>query len=694
MGYVPLHVHSTFSLLDGLSQPWQIAMRARQIGAPAVAITDHGSLAGVPSFLRATQNVCKHCGYQPNHHGDGRGVCMVRGVSCPGYEALPLKPIAGIEFYLCRQSPRVHDGSNRSLSHLVVLAKNRDGWRQLMRASTASNHPDNYYYKPRLDLDTLASFANGNLVAFSGHPGSDMADVCFTNPRAAYASRTEEEARSYLKPWKELRPDMTALAGKYREIFGKDNFWLEVQLIDAANLPAAGVVAKAMRWLAAHEGYRCVATPDAHYPSMDDARDQRVLLCAATHNTLAGAERRLAANEDFTLGGFFRSNRYHIPTLQELLDAGHLPGELQATHDIAAACEDYSIFGKPRLPNFPCPDGKNPDVYLRELCEAGWTRKCGSFPAGKVAEYRQRLEYELGVLAPVGLSPYFLIVHDLCQYAHKNLGCKKPRGRGSAAGCLISYLLDICDCDPIKYGLSFERFYNAGRNDPAKGKISLPDIDMDFPTYAREPLIAYTRKKYGEDRVAQIATFGRMKGRSALTDVLSAHEWGTHEERKAITSLIPDEAAISDQLQEMLELTGESSTIRWALEYRSEKFTDYCVQNDDGSLDGPMARFFEQAIRLENTRRSMGKHAAGVIISPTPLADECPMLYDKSSGLLYAGFEYPDLEAMGVLKLDYLSVRSYNKVETACRMARFGDTSDECDNYASDYDYEWEDENG
>jgi DNA polymerase-3 subunit alpha len=526
MGYVSLHAHSQYSLLDGLSKAPQMALRIRQLGQTACALTDHGTVSGVVSFQKAMQAACKHCGHQPKQHADGgKGACQVRGVVCPGYEKSPLKAILGNEFYICPQDAKIKGKENDRRAHLVVLAKNLEGWRNLVQASSASAHPEHFYRKPRLDLEKLAAFGKGQWLTFSGHMGSDLADICFPEPRLAYAARTYEQARAAAKPWPDLKRDVLALAGKYQELFGKGNFWLEIQLIDSKHLPASLIVAKTLRWASKQLGIPCVATPDAHYPGPNDAGDQRVLLCSSLDTTLAEANHRLAMGEDVGLGGFFRSNRYYLPSTPEMEEL-HEPAELANTLAMAEACADYDITSKPRLPRFDCPDGLTPDQYLRVLCEKGWPQKvAGQVEARQHGVYRDRLERELGVLTEAGLSPYFLIVDDYCRYARDQLRCKPSKGRGSGAGSLVLHLLGVTDCDPIRYGLLFERFYNAGRNAP--GRISLPDVDCDFPISLRGQVISYIQQKYGSDRVSQMATFGRMQGREALTAVFRAHGWGT-----------------------------------------------------------------------------------------------------------------------------------------------------------------------
>lgn len=690
--FTNLHVHSMYSTLDGLSKPWQIAQRAKSLGQKSIALTEHGVLAGIPDFIKACKSTCKHCGYQPNQHSNGgKGSCSIKGVICPGYEAEPIKPILGCELYLCPYDAIIKEKENGKHSHLCVLAKNKAGWKSLMKLVSKSNSPDFFYKKPRLNLERIQEFA-GNLIAFSGHPGSDMANVFFMDINKAYNAKTYEEAKSYLKPWKQLKFELCELADKYVQIFGKDNFFLEIQRIDKDNLPASIVISDGLRWLAKEMKLRRVATADSHYPNKIDAIDQRILICSSIGVTLSEMDKKLLNDEEgFTT--FFKSNNYHIPSYQEMTDVGCDEEELRTTNEVADMCESYDIFNKPRLPQFECPDNLSPAQYMDILCEKGWKEKIqNKISNEKLNIYQERLEMEKKVLNEAGLAPYFLIVNDICKYSQNVLGCKKSRGRGSAAGCLISYLLDITNTDPIKYTLSFERFYDSSRNNVATGEVTFPDIDMDFPISKREQIIDYVRNKYKPEKVSQMITYSRLQGRGALTEVLRAHSWGTFEQRKAITAAIPDESKIADDLQEMLEESGEASIIMWALENdpnykinQDEKLSDYVVLLEDGSLAGPMAKLFEQAIRIEGTKKSQGKHAAGVIISPIDLEEECPMLYDKTTNLRVAGFEMAWLEAMGFVKFDFLGVAILDKIQGAVKTAATGIVGEEDEKDFGDY---------
>lgn len=679
--FVPLHLHSHYSLLDGLSQPHQIASRAVECGYNACAITDHGSVSGAAAFVKALKEVCK-CGHQKKSHS--ASCCVKHGCTCKGYEKASVRPILGSEFYLSSKDATIRDVTNRPLTHLCVLAKNLDGWKSLIKASSASNRPEVYYHKPRLDLDRLASFSNGNFLVFSGHVGSDLANVCFGERfREAYSAQTYDLARTFVRPdWKEA---VTSLACRYRDLFGKKNFWLEIQIIDQANLPASLVIARILRDVSKRTGIPCVATADSHYARTEDAADQRVLLCSSLETTLGEVQQKAEAGEDVSLGGFFKSSRYHIPSGQEM-GVLHTREEMVATVQIAEMCESYDILGKPMLPEFACPNGLTSDQLLEMLCVEGWKGKiAGRIKDGKVycpgtgasydeSVYRDRLKREFGVIFEAGLSSYFLIVQDFCNYARTK--GKVGKGRGSGAGCMASYLSGITDVDPIEYSLIFERFYNAGRNSP--GRVALPDIDCDFEKFKREDVISYIRTKYGASKVAQMATFTRMQGRGAIKDVLRAHSHSSNpnaisfEEMNRITESIPGEAEIADHLQEMMEERGEASIIQWALENDPASLKDWCQIGENGVLEGRLSKEFAQAIRMEGTLRSSGKHASGLIISAVDLGEVVPMSFDKSTKEQIVAVDMRDAEAMGLVKFDILGIGTLDRIRGAVSIVKTG----------------------
>jgi DNA polymerase-3 subunit alpha len=638
--YFPLHVHSHFSVLDGLSKPGQIADRIKELGLPGCAITDHGNIGASVQFLKAMKKAGK-------------------------------KPILGCELYISQQDAAIKDKNNKT-THLVVLAKNNQGWLNLVKLVSESNKPELLYRKPRLDLDRLSKYCDGSLIGFSGHMGSELGNCLFTDYKVSFNSNLKiEDIRSSLKPnWKQ---EASQVATKLQNIFGKGNFYVEIQLMDCKVSPAQIVIAECLREIAKDLGIPTIATPDAHYPRKEDCHDQRVLLCSSLQTTLAIVQHKIE-DDEFGLSTFFKSDCYHIPSYEELKEV-HTEEELKNTLLLAEQVEEYNVLRQPILPQFECPDGLNADEYLRQLVREGWVKKKakGKIPKESEQIYVDRVKYELEVLQGAGLSAYFLIVADIMNFVRKNGWIPGP-GRGSAAGCLVSYLTGITSIDPIKYDLMFERFYNAGRN--TKDRVSMPDIDMDIPADKRAEVIEYIKNKYGVDRVSQMITYQTMKGRGALKEVLRSYGGISFDVMNQITQHIPDEAKIADDLQVMKEETGESSIIRWALENRADKLKEWCYIDEDGSLSGPLAKRFEQAIRLEGTKKSPSKHAAGLIISPYPLHDMCPMVYDSKTGNQIAGLEMGDLEDIGMIKFDCLGVSVLDKLMSIQEIAATGEMNE------------------
>ena len=651
--YAPLHVHSHYSLLDGLSKPKDIVNRCREIGVTSCALSDHGSLSGAVAFMNAMKQADEKKGQTP------------------------LKPIIGCEMYICPNDPTVKDGT-RDYSHIVVLAKNKQGWQQLIKATSAANNPKNFYYKPRLDINHLGEFTNGNIIGFSGHLGSDLSRCIFNDINSAYNCESEGEAKKFTDP--DWVNKTTRMAERLQEIFGKGNFFIEIQLIDATNLPAASLLAKGLRYVARQTGIPVIGTPDAHYASREDAFDQRILLCSNMDITMPKLN-QVVKRGDIAMSAFFRSRNYHIPTYDEMITAGNTEEELDNTLLIASQCEDYKITGPAILPKFDCPDSLTSTEYLSKLCDEGWQQRWSkiqdviSRTDHTEQEYRDRIAHEMPILIGASLEDYFLIVNDLISYARKQ-GQLTGSGRGSAAGSIVLYLLGVSHVDPIEYDLLFSRFYNAGRN--TKDYRALPDVDMDFERNSRESILEYIRTKYGRNRVAQMITFARMQGRSALKEVFRAHEACSFDEMNKITEWIPDEAEIADQLQVMREADkkaggdGEASIIQWALENHHEQLKQWAYIDDNGNIQGPMGKFFEQGIRIEGTKKSQGKHASGIVIAQTDISDTCPLVYDSSTEEMIIGVEMQDAEAMGMIKLDVLGVSSLDKVHGVLNLLRTG----------------------
>jgi DNA polymerase-3 subunit alpha len=600
--------------LDGLSKPDQIAKRCKEIGAKSCAITDHGNIAGSVIFYSE----------------------MIKS---------QIKPILGCEIYLCDQDPTIKDKSNKELSHFLVLAKNLKGWQNLISMISESNRPDFYYHKPRLNLETLARFCDGNMIGFCGHLGSLLSDKLLID--------------NNLNPdWKNIGIDYI---NKLKDIFGKDNFFLEAQLMDRVNTPIQQTVTDIIRELGKFTKTKVICTPDAHYANKEDAIDQRILLCNNLKTTFPEISRKIQNKESFGMSCFFESDNFHILSQEEMNDL-HTEEEIENTNIVSDMCEEYNILDKPRLPKFNCPSNYNVDEYLRQLCREGWrTKIADNIPKPDQDKYVDRIKSELDILQSAGLSSYFLIVQDIVNYVRQNNWLPGP-GRGSAAGCLVSYLIGITSIDPIKYNLLFDRFYNAGRN--TKDRVSMPDIDVDVPINKREKVIEYIKQQYGSDKVSQMITFNTIKGRGALKDVLRVYGNVSFEEMNLITKNIPDEAKIADELQEMKDETGEASIIRWALENNSDKLKEWCHIDESGELQGPLAKRFEQAIRLEGTKSNQSKHAAGVVIGDRQLSAICPMIYDTKTDQTIAGMEMQDLESIGVIKFDILGVAMLDKIMT------------------------------
>lgn len=607
-------MHSHFSLLDGLSQPKHIVKRLNNTGLEACALTDHGSISGSIQFLNAMKKAEK-------------------------------KPVLGSELYICEGDSKTKNQDNSKLKHLPVLAKNDKGWNNLMKITSASNHPDSFYHKPRLSLDELAGYADENMVAFSGHLGSNIANAVL-----------KDYAKGDWKTW------ASGLVGWFQDVFGKDNFFLEVQLMDRENTPLQVEVAEKVRELAKITGAPLLATPDAHYAEKTDAIDQHILLCTNLKKTIS----QCMSGEAKSLGGFFHSDNFHIPSYEEMVSYGHTQEELENTLRVASMIEDYQhITGPPILPNFECPGGISPDDYLMKKCLEGINSMGLDKP-----EYRERLNKEMDVFKEAGISSYFLILSDILDFCNRS-GYLVGPGRGSAAGCLVSYVSGITQIDPLQYGLWFERFYNAGRN--TKDRVSMPDIDVDVPKYAREAVIQYIKDKYGHDKVSQMITFQTIKGRGALKAVFRAHGGIPNEVMNDITSNVPEESKISGELESMKESRGESSILQWALENLPKKFDEWVKLNDDGTLSGPYSNYFEQAMRLEGTKSAPSIHPAGVVIGVEPLASTCPMVLNTKTGQMIAGLEMNDLEAIGLVKMDILGIAMLDKIMGVTDILRTGD---------------------
>jgi len=399
---------------------------------------------------------------------------------------------------------------------------------------------------------------------------------------------------------------------------------------------------------------------DLHYTDSEDSNLHRILLCSEMKTTLPKIRRKYQKGEDFPNKKFFDFSHFYVPDQTGATEVMiEDPLGLQSLDDIYNQCESYNILSKPVLPKFDTPNGESEKDYLRTLARKGWKE----ILADKITDeegrkkYGDRFRKEFEVIEEADLFGYFLIVRDIINYA-VGQGWMVGPGRGSAAGCLISYLIGITQIDPIEFDLLFERFYNSGRN--TKDNVSLPDIDIDIPGKKRDEIISYIKDKYGHDNVSQMVTFGKLQGRSAIKEILRVNEACGFSVMNEITRYIPDEAAISDQLSQMDE--EDRSIIRWALQNNEQDLYDYCHINEKGYLEGDYAEYFEQAIKIEGTLKTQGKHAAGVVISANRLSEVCPMVNPKSGSEKIAGLEMADLEALGHVKFDVLAINLLDKL--------------------------------
>jgi DNA polymerase-3 subunit alpha len=608
--YTPLHVHTHYSLQLGLSKPSDIAAKCKHFGIKSCAITDNGNIAGTISFYKE----------------------MIKN---------DIKPILGCELNICTENADIKNINNDKLSRITLLPKNNDGWINLIEIVSKTNCKDFFYHKPRIDLDNLKNMVKDqNLICITGYYRSSLYDIIY-------------QENELIANWESLAINHIE---SISNIFGKDNVFIEIQRFNDFCLN----LSEPIRQLSQQNNWKRIAGIDSYYCNSEDAIDHKILLCSGLKTTLPEISKKIINNIDTGVNHFFNSDQYCLLSnekISELYDTE----EIDNTRLVDNLCESFSPLNKPNLPSFKYPDNYESDAeYLKQLCRDGWRKKISNvIDKNKQQEYVDRVKYELEILQGANLSSYFLIVRDILEFIKNNNWLHGP-GRGSAAGCLVSYLIGITSIDPIKYNLLFERFYNAGRN--TKDRVSMPDIDVDVPIDKRDIIINYIKDKYGHENVAQMITFTTLKGRGALKEVLRVHNNISFEEMNNITKHIPDEAKIADELQEIKEEEGTASIIKWALENNPEKFKEWCEIDSSGQLTGPLAKRFEQAIRIEGTKFHQSKHAAGIAISATALSKICPMIFDTKTEQLISGLEMNDLESLGVIKFDILGIALLDKI--------------------------------
>ena len=577
MSFVHLHVHSEFSLLDGLSRIPALVQRARELEMPALALTDHGAMFGVVDFFHAARQA---------------------GV----------KPLIGMETYLAPNGMRDRDPTRDARAfHLLLLAEDDVGYRNLLEIATASQL-EGFYYRPRIDHEFLAQHAAG-LICTTGCLSGEV-------PRALIEGRPQ--AARGLLDW-------------YLEVFGRDRFFLELQ---HHNLPELPEVNRQLLELGAHFGAQFVATNDVHYIDPQDAELQDILLCIQTGSIRSDPDRMRMADPS-----------YYLRTPQEMRALfGHVPGAIENTLAIAERCTVDLGFKGYRLPAFAVPQGETPAGHLQRLCLEGLDRRFGARATDPAIH--SRLEYELGVISQMGFETYFLIVWDLCRFA-------RERGiwynaRGSAAGSIVAYALEITLVDPLQHGLIFERFLNPGR-------VSMPDIDLDFQDDKRHLVLDYAAHKYGRDHVAQIITFGTLGARAAIRDVGRVMDIPLPEVDR-VAKLVPN-------------IPGKPVTIPEALE-------SVHAFREAAESAPYLKELVDTAARLEGVARNAGTHAAGVIITDRPITEYIP-LHRPTKGSPEGGaigavtqFEMQVLDMLGLLKVDFLGLSTLTVMERACDLIR------------------------
>ncbi|OHA54155.1 MAG: DNA polymerase III subunit alpha [Candidatus Terrybacteria bacterium RIFCSPLOWO2_01_FULL_58_14] len=577
--FVHLHVHSHYSLLDGLAKIDQLVSRAKELGMEALALTDHGALYGAVAFAQA---------------------CVKAGI----------KPIIGVEAYVATRSrfdrdPRL-DGTRY---HLTLLARNAEGYRNLVQLITAS-HLEGFYYKPRVDKELLRAHAAG-LIALSGCLSGEIPKAILAGDRA----RTEH------------------LLAEYREIFGEENFFLELGA--HPNLPEQQTVNAALVELSRKFGAPIVATQDTHYLLAEDAEAHDVLLSVQTGSRVDEDGRLTLKDDDFSL----RSAEEMAAIFPDL------PEALAQTVALAERVDFTLPLGRIQLPVYPLPDTTTQEKELQRLCQEGVVRRFGE-DGMKTPEVRARLDYELGVIEKTGFASYFLIVADVVSWA-KSRGIIVGPGRGSAAGSLVSYVLGITNIDPLHYGLLFERFLNPER-------ISMPDIDLDFADYRRDEVLRYVTEKYGADRVAQIGTFGTMAARAVIRDAGRALGY-PYSACDRIAKMVPFGMTLQQALEASQEL-GEA--------YRNEP---------------DVMRLIDTGRKLEGVARHVSTHACGVVISRDPLSDLVPVQRATNEDTqVITQYEMHAVEDLGLLKMDFLGLRNLSIIEEALNRIKdtYGDEID------------------
>lgn len=558
MSFIHLHSHSHYSLLDGVPKIPELIAAAKKRGMNALALTDHGNMYGAIEFYEEAKKA-------------------------------GIKPIIGLEAYVTNEPLDARNPSEQ-LYHLILLAKNTQGYKNLVKLCSIS-HINGFYYKPRIDMETLKQYSDG-LIALSGCLSGEIAKTIL--------SRGVEDA--------------VPVAQKYCDIFGKENFFLEMQ--KHPSLPQQATVNEGLLQLREKLDIPIVATADSHYIERDDAEAQDVMLCIQTKKLLADTDRMTLRNENLS-----------FTTTEEMRERfSDIPEAVDITQTIADSVNIEIELGKTQLPYFNVPEGITPEVYLRKMCEKGLEERYETV----TEEIRQRLEYELDIINKTGFASYFLITQDFINWSKQQSIAVGP-GRGSAAGSIVAYLTNITDVDPIKYKLLFERFLNPER-------ISMPDIDTDFADIRRDDVLHYVEEKYGKDHVAQIITFGTMAARAAIRDVgrVLGLSYGYCDR---LAKLIPMFTTLDEALATVPELSE--------------------LVNQDTDAE----RLISIAKKLEGVVRHTSTHACAVVITKEPLDTSVPLQRDQDDGSIITQYSMKPIDDLGLLKMDFLGLKNLTIIE-------------------------------
>lgn len=567
MAFAHLHVHSEYSLLDGMSRVKEIPKYIKSLGMDAVALTDHGSMFGVIDFYKA---------------------CKKEGVH----------PVIGCEVYTAARKMTDKDPSyDRHSGHLILLAETNEGYHNLMKIDSEA-FVNGLYYKPRVDKDLLRKYHRGI--------------ICLS---ACLAGRVQYKLA--IGDYDGARKEALELL----DIFGVGNFFLEIQ---NHGLREDRTVIEGLIRLSKDTGIPLVATNDSHYTRKEDAKAHDVLLAIATNADVDADDRLTFETEEFYLKSE-EEMRELFPGLDDAIDR---------SEEIARRCKVEIKFGEYHIPSYDAPEGMTTSEYLRELCIKGLSKRYGSEEAADIENVpRKRMEKELAVIEQMGYVEYFLIVWDFIDYA-KSKGIPVGPGRGSAAGSIVSYALEITEIDPIKYNLIFERFLNPER-------ISMPDIDIDFDIEMRQDVINYVINKYGKENVGQIITFGTLKAKMAIRDVARALG-ASYAQGDAIAKSIPNTKDI---------------TISSALKINEQLAAEY-------DSDEQVKQILDMSMALEELPRHASTHAAGVVITQKPLDEYVPLYYSETKGIA-TQFTKETVEELGLLKMDFLGLRNLTVLRKA-----------------------------